>query len=92
MVFACGPKGVSANLVGHFVVQKNHTQDDQLNVKESIDHVHIDWNRVKRAELGNFHGQGMLTFFDGDEPLFKLYRMDGAFPKQVTDLIDEPLL
>lgn len=87
MVFACGPKGISANIVGHFLVRKNQRQDDQLDVKESIDHVHVDWSRVKRVELGDFHGESMLTFFDGSEPLFKFYLMEGSFSPQVIEHI-----
>jgi hypothetical protein len=69
MVFACGPRGISANLVGQFVVKKNH--------------------------LGDFHGEGLLTFFDGTDALLKLYRMEGPFPKVIEsfvgNLIDQPI-
>jgi hypothetical protein len=95
MVFACGPRGISANLVGQFVVKKNHLGDDQLDVDDGTHHVHVDWLRVKRVELSDFHGEGLLTFFDGTDALLKLYRMEGPFPKVIEsfvgNLIDQPI-
>lgn len=88
MVFTCGPKGITANLVGKFSVQKNNHQEDQLNVGDGTDHVHIEWDRVKRFEVGIFHGEGVLTFFDGVEPLFKLYRTEGPFSKSIVDMAE----
>ena len=86
LVFACGPRGVSANLVGKLSVHKNNHKEDQLNVGDGTNHVHIEWDRVKRFEVGSFHGEGVLTFFDGVEPLFKLYRLEGPFPKSIEDM------
>ena len=86
LVLACGPKGISANLVGNFVVRKNNHGDDQLDVGDGTHHVHIDWSLLKRFEIGEFHGEGTLTFFDGEKPLFKLYRMEGLFSNSVANL------
>jgi hypothetical protein len=86
LVFACGPKGLSANLVGKFSVQKNHKNEDQLNVDDGTHHVHVDWANVKRFEVGEFHGEGMLTFFDDEKTLFKFYRIEGPFSSAVENL------
>jgi hypothetical protein len=92
LVFACGPRGAVANLVGHFKVAKNHQAEDQLDVGDGMCHVHIDWTRVKRFEVGDFHGEGMLTFYDGDEYLFRFYRMDGPFSDTINKLSESALL
>lgn len=84
MVFACGPKGISVNLVGTFSIRQHNRGEDQLDVGDGTDHVHIDWSRPKRVEVGDFHGEGLLSFFDENELLFKLYRMAGPFPKSVS--------
>ncbi len=83
LVFACGPKGAVANIVGQFKVRKNHHGEDQLDMGDGTNHVHIDWSRIKRLEVGDFHGEGMLTFLDGDELLFRLYRMGGPYPEEI---------
>jgi hypothetical protein len=81
LIFACGPKGVSANLVGTFKVGHIDGKEDLLEVGDGTDHVHIDWSRVTSVEQGDFHGEGLLSFKNGDEILFRLYRPDGAFSK-----------
>lgn len=86
MVLACGPKGISVNLVGNFSVSRNSRQEDQLNVGDGTNHVHIEWDQLERVVVGNFHGEGLLTFFKGEEVLFKLYRMDGPFPNSIETL------
>jgi hypothetical protein len=91
LVFACGPKGAVANLVGHFKVAKNHHNEDQLDVGDGTCHVHIDWSRVKRFEVGEIHGEGLLAFYDGDEYLFRFYRMDGLFSDAIKKMSQSPL-
>jgi len=86
MVFACGSKGISANLVGKFTVRQNHKGEDQLNVDDGTHHVHIDWSRVKQVKIGSFHDEGLLTFLDGEETLFRLYLLSGPFPASVEKL------
>ncbi len=86
LVFAAGPRGAVANLVGVFYVRTNERGDDQLDVGDGVHHVHLDWARLQRVEAGEFHGEGMLSFFDGSECLFKLYRMEGAWPADVIAL------
>ncbi len=91
LIFACGPAGVSVNLVGRFAVRRERGED-VLHVGDGTDHVHVDWTRVRRVEESAFHGEGLLTFTDRDETLFKLYRPAGAFPGDVRsrlgDLLD----
>ena len=86
LIFASGPKGRSVNLCGRFTVRKNHLGDDQLDVGDGTHHVHIEWSRVKRFELGDFHGEGMITFFDEQETLFKFYHPSGPFPQELDDI------
>ena len=85
MVFACGPKGISANLVGLFAVRVNEKGDDQLDVGDGTNHVHVDWARVRRVEVGTFHGEGLLSFFDGADQMFKFYSLEGPFPNSVEN-------
>lgn len=85
LLFACGPKGISANIVGPFCVRRTG-DEDRLEMGDGTNHVHVDWDRVKRAEVGVFHGEGMLTVFDGDETLFRLYRPEGKYPKEIIEL------
>jgi hypothetical protein len=86
LVFACGPRGLVANIVGKFKVQKNHHGEDQLDMGDGTNHVHIDWARIKRFEVSLFHGEGLLTFFDENEPLFKLYRMAGPYRHDIAEM------
>ncbi len=86
LVFACGPVGVLANIVGYFKVQKNQHGEYQLDMGDGTNHVHIDWTRIKRFEISLFHGEGLLTFFGENEPLFRLYRMDGPYSKDIAKM------
>ena len=87
LIFACGKKGVAANLVGNFKVRKNSCGDDQLDVDEGTCHVHIDWNVVHHVEIGQRHSEGTLTFYnDENESLFRLYRMEGPFEDHFKNL------
>lgn len=86
LVFATGVSGVSANLVGEFSIQKNHKDEDQLNVGDGTNHVHIDWSVVKSFELGRFHGEGMIQFFNVEgEKLFRFYRLAGLFSQELYE-------
>ena len=88
LVFACGPKGISANIVGSFCVKHYpDKKEHRLEMGDGEQHVHIDWARVKKVTYGTFHGEGLLTFFDGDEPLFKLYRMEGEFSEKIKEMV-----
>ncbi|AZZ37048.1 hypothetical protein CIK05_09665 [Bdellovibrio sp. qaytius] len=86
LVFAVGPRGAVANLVGRFVVRRNHHDEDQLDVGDGTCHVHLDWSRIKKFEASDFHGEGLLTFFDGDAILFRLYRMEGPYSQIVVSM------
>lgn len=90
LIFAAGPRGISANIVGDFSVRPQN-QEDLLCMGDATNHVHIDWSRIKRAEIGEFHGEGMLTFLDGDESLFRLYKPSGPFTEEITDLAGDLL-
>lgn len=84
LVFAAGPRGAVANLVGVFYVRPNERGDDQLDVGDGVHHVHLDWDRVKRVEIGEYQGEGLLSFFDGSDCLFKFYRMAGPWPAEIA--------
>ena len=86
LVFACGPAGVSANIVGQFRINKIQGKEDRLEMGDGTNHVHIDWGRVKRVELDIFYEEGMLIFYDGDEILFKLYRPEGRFSDRIKEI------
>jgi hypothetical protein len=92
LVYACGPKGAVANLVGHFKVVKYDNSEDRLDVGDGTCHVHMDWSRVKRFVVGEFHGEGTLTFYDGDEYLFRLYRMEGSFSDAINCMAEHSLI
>ena len=85
LILACGPEGVSVNLVGRFRLVR-HGDEDRFDLGDGTHHVHVDWHRVTKAEFGEFEGEGMVTFRDGDRVLFKLYRSAGPFPMQVQAL------
>ncbi len=93
LVLAIGPKGVRANLVGEFAVRKhtdhNAKADLILDCSDGTNHIHIDWQRVRRVALSEHHGEGKLTFLDGTEELFELYCMSGPYPQEVCDLIGD---
>lgn len=95
MVLGIGHNGVYANLVGEFSVRKHddHQAKDDfiLDCSDGTCHVHIDWSRVKRVALSDHGDEGCLSFFDGEERLFDLYRMDGRFPFEVEELVVELL-
>ena len=86
LIFAAGKPGISANIVGVFSIRE-YGDEQRLDMGDGTNHVHVDWERVKRVEAGQFHGEGMLEFFDGDEHLFRLYRPDGDFPEEVIKLV-----
>ena len=85
LILACGPDGVSVNLVGRFGVQR-HGGEDRLDVDDGTHHVHLDWERITRVEACTHHGEGLLVFHGGGGPLFKLYRPEGEFPAEVVAL------
>lgn len=84
LLFACGPKGVSANIYGSFSVVRAGEKEDRLDMGNGTQHVHIDWSRIKRVEVKELGGEGILTFFDKEESLFKLYRFSGPFSDAIA--------
>jgi hypothetical protein len=88
LIFSTGGDTVSVNLVGTFAVRR-YGKEDRLDVGDGTDHVHIKWNRVARAEVGMSNGEGLLTFWNGNDLLFELFRPAGAFPDEVAALVGE---
>ena len=85
IIVATGPPGVSANLVGA-VHLRRHGGDDLLDVDDGTHHVHLDWSRLRKAEVSTHRGEGLLTLGDGGEPLLRLYRMRGPYPASLEAL------
>lgn len=88
LVFSCGHDGITANIVGEFFIE-HHESEDRLAVGDGNQHVHILWDRLKRVEVGDFHGEGMLSFYDGDILLFRLYRMEGPYAPDVEAMMGD---
>jgi hypothetical protein len=86
LIFEAGPKGIDANIVGTFEV-RHCGSEDRLEMGDGTNHVHIDWKRVRSVELGSYHNEGMLTFLDGSEVLFRLYKISGQWPKEIKALM-----
>ena len=82
LIFATGPKGISANIVGRFLVQPKNNED-LLCMGEGIQHIHVDWRRVRSVKTEDFHGEGLLIFLDGDQELFRLYRPAGPYSQEM---------
>ena len=85
LVFACGPRGISANLVGEIRLAR-HGTEDRFDAGDGTHHVHVDWARVRRAEIGVTDDEGVVTAFDGEDVLFKVYRPAGPYPADVISL------
>ena len=51
LIFAAEILGVSANLAGKFSIEKNNNNEDQLNVGDGTNQVHIDWSIVDLTVL-----------------------------------------
>lgn len=86
LIFAAGTTGISANLVGAFKIKSyKNGNEDRLDLADGTNHVHIDWSLLKNCSLGEFYGEGMLTFTDGENILFKFYKPDGLFPTEFSD-------
>ena len=90
LIFETGPTGIEANIVGTFEVRPCGNED-RLEMGDGTNHVHIDWSRVKSVELGSYNSEEMLTFTDGKEVLFYLYKISGQFSKEVKALIGQLL-
>lgn len=87
LIFAAGPAGISANYEGQFKVT-TYSNEDRLEGDDGTFHVHIEWNRVKRITVEEkvIEGrtEGMLTFWDGEERLFRLYNPSRPFSAEIT--------
>ena len=88
VVTAEGSTTISANIDGEFAVRRRD-QEYRLEVGDGTQHVHVEWSRVKRVELGDHDGEGMLTFFDGAERLFRLYRPAGPYPTNLNQFVGD---
>ena len=90
LLLCAGPAGISADINGHFAVQR-WGEEDVLCMGDGTNHVHIDWSRLSHVELGVSGGQGMLKFKEGPRDLFQLYRKDGPYSSSIAELAG-PLL
>jgi hypothetical protein len=90
LVFETGPQGIDANIVGTFSVRRCGNED-RLEMGDGTNHVHIDWKRIKSVKAGSYQNEGMLTFMDGEEVLFRLYKIGGHWSSAVKALIGDLL-
>lgn len=90
LILEIGPKGIDANIVGPFEVRRCGNED-RLEMGDGTNHVHIDWKRVRSAEIGSHGHEGMLAFRDGNEILFRLYKIGGQWSKDVKVLVGDLL-
>ncbi len=88
LIFSTGGDVISANLVGTFAIRR-YDDKDRLDVGDGTDHVHVDWDLVARAEVGTSRGEGLLTFWNGPDLLFEMFRPAGPFPREVVALAGE---
>ena len=82
VVVAVGPPGSTANIVGVTRVRR-HEGEHYLDVNDGAHLFLVAWNRVRRAEVRVHDGEGLIEFFDGDVPLFRVYRIAGPFSQDV---------
>ena len=90
LFLAVGPHGITANFAGTLRIRR-HGLEDMLDVDDGKSHVHVDWSRLKRAEAEVRGAEGLLTFYDGTEPLFRVYRQAGPYPAEVARLAEATL-
>ncbi|MEM7122089.1 MAG: hypothetical protein AAF563_12470 [Pseudomonadota bacterium] len=88
LIFSNGGDSVSANLVGTFTIRR-YGEEDRLDVGDCTHHAHIDWDLVTRAEIGTSRGEGLITFWNGTDLLFEMFRPAGPFPQDVVALAGE---
>jgi hypothetical protein len=80
LVFACGPSGISANIVGEFNVRHYPEKNEhRIEMGDGEQHVHVNWERVKTVEYSLFHGEGVLTFKDGGRLIKLIHRPSVKF-------------
>lgn len=83
LIFSGGKPGYNANIVGKFTINET-VNEDSLDMGDGTNHVHIDWSKLAGYEIGSFHGEGMITFFDVEcDSLFKMYNPDGPFHGEI---------
>jgi hypothetical protein len=75
---AIGPQGITCHLVDVCNVTTTDTED-RLDFGDGTYHVHIDWDRIKKAQIGIFDGRACVSFFDGELLLFRIYKPEGDF-------------
>lgn len=86
LIFACGTNGISANIVGKFKLNFLPSED-RLDCDDGTNHVHIDWENINKIEIGDFYGEGVLTFSSNENPLFKLYNPRGEYSEAIKNLV-----
>jgi len=86
LIFAGGKAGISANIVGHFVLSET-SKEDRLDMGDGTNHVHIDWSMLVGYEVGNFHGEGMVAVVDKEGGvLFRMYNPSGSFKGKIFEI------
>ncbi len=85
---AIGHPGVTAHIVDRCSIT-SEGNEDRLDFGDGTHHLHIDWSRVKRADLGVHEGRAVLTFLDGNQVLFRIYKPEGDYPPAVVGLLGD---
>lgn len=66
-------------MYGQFTINELN-DEDRLDINEDT-HVHVAWEDVYAADVGESEGEGVVTISDKDGvALFKFYRFAGSFP------------
>lgn len=74
--------GVTCHIVERCYLTSTESED-RLDFGDGTQHVHVDWTRVTRVQPDVIEGKAALSFMDGDQVLFRLYKPDGDFPAEV---------
>jgi hypothetical protein len=88
LTFAMELDGVDAHIMGTFAVN-HHTlygEEDRLDLNGNETHIHIEWNRVHACALDTMENEGVITFFEDDRILFKIFCLAGPFPESIRPL------
>ena len=79
---AIGPQGITCHVVDYCYVTPTDTEH-RLDFGDGTHHLHIDWARMKKATCNVLEGRAAVSFLDGDNLLFRLYKPEGDFPEIV---------
>lgn len=79
---AMGPAGITCHIVDYCYVTGTDTED-RLDFGDGTHHLHIDWDRMKKATYSILDGRAAISFNDGEHLLFRLYKPDGDYSELV---------